>query len=95
MRGASVVFLDIGTNNFADQGYDQKAFASDLYSYAEICKQVLEYRELLLVKFYLVMFHLMNKHVVSANEEIALRVASMPNIYFWHHMFFWNPEVPF
>ena len=38
-------------------------------------------------------YDMFNNHVVSANEEIDLRVAALPKLYFWHHRGFWNPSV--
>lgn len=77
--------------------YDPRLFARDLCSYAEYLQIGFGVQKIIVGQILfrdVVPYDMFNKHVVTANEEIALRVASLPNIYFWHHRGFWNPSVP-
>ena len=96
VRGAGIVYFDIGTNDLADQNYDPKTFARDLCSYAEYLQVGYDVQKVIIgqILFREVLpYDMFNNHVVFANEEIALRVAALPKIYFWHHRGFWNPSV--
>ena len=88
VRGVGIVYFDIGTNDLADPNYNPKTFARDLCSFAEYLQVGLNVKNVIIgqILFREVLpYDMFNSHVVSANEEIALRVAALPKIYFWHH----------
>ena len=97
VRGASIVFLDIGTNDLANASYDPIKFARDLCSYAEYLREGFDVGRIIIGQILfrdVLPYDEFNAHVVKANDEIARLVVDLPNIYFWHHRGFWNPSIP-
>ena len=74
VRGASIVFLDIGTNDLANASYDPIKFARDLCSYAEYLREGFDVGRIIIGQILfrdVLPYDEFNAHVVKANDEIA------------------------
>ena len=97
VRGASMVFLEIGTNDLADQECDPLRLARDICLCAEYLRVGFDVQMVVISQIIfrdVVPYDTFNQNVVTANSAIKSRVDSLENIYFWRHRGLWNPELP-
>ena len=95
VRGASMVFLEIGTNDLADQECNPLRLARDICSYAEYLGVGFDVQKVVISQIIfrdVVPYHTFNENVVTANGAMKSRVDSLENIYFWSHRGLLNLE---
>ena len=88
VRDASMVFLEIGTDDLADQECHPLLLARDICWYAEYLRVGFDIQNVVISQIIfrdVVPYDTLNENVVTVNGAIKSRVDSLENIYFWSH----------